>query len=84
MIHSIRAFLSRLTPGCNKDKSFTCTLFAPTVDFEKITGREAFVQWMKEQFPDAVPLIGETALSFMWERNPRSPLITVKVRYLYS
>lgn len=70
-----------LTPGTIKDKSFTATLFAPNADFAKLNSRTDFIQWMNEQFPDAVPLIGESALSVMWDKNPRSPLITVKVRH---
>ncbi|KAF9792727.1 FAD/NAD-P-binding domain-containing protein [Thelephora terrestris] len=62
----------------NQDKSFTCTLFAPTADFARITRPALFVRWMEEHFPDAVPLIGERELADMWVTNPRGALITVK------
>lgn len=62
----------------NQDKSFTCTLFAPTADFTRITNPAMFVGWMEEHFPDVIPLIGERELADMWNNNPRGSLITVK------
>ncbi|KAJ7172573.1 hypothetical protein C8R46DRAFT_1161974 [Mycena filopes] len=50
----------------NKDKSFTCTLFAPTCP------------WFKKYFPDALELIGPDNLAKDWAQNPRSPLICTK------
>lgn len=66
--------------GIKQDKSFTCTLFAPTADFTRITSPAEFVGWMEEHFPDVIPLIGEQELVDMWVNNPRGSLITVKVR----
>ncbi|KIP09635.1 hypothetical protein PHLGIDRAFT_102657 [Phlebiopsis gigantea 11061_1 CR5-6] len=62
----------------NKDKTFTCTLFAPTTEFERLKTREITLKWFKSNFPDALPLIGEEALLRDFEKNPRSALITVK------
>ena len=63
----------------SQDKTFTCTLFAPTAEFDKLTSPENIVKWFGTNFPDALPLIGENALLRDFERNPRSPLISVKV-----
>jgi kynurenine 3-monooxygenase len=75
----------------NKDKSFTCTLFAPTQEFAKLAEPDVqnggtkstakrFVAWFKQNFSDALELIGEDALVDDWEKNPRSALVSVKVR----
>ncbi|KAJ7046687.1 hypothetical protein C8F04DRAFT_1205820 [Mycena alexandri] len=69
----------------NKDKSFTCTLFAPTAVLESLSDRETFLAWYKKYFPDALELIGEDNLANDWARNPRSPLICTKSNpYHYS
>ncbi|KAI0079955.1 FAD/NAD-P-binding domain-containing protein [Panus rudis PR-1116 ss-1] len=62
----------------NQDKSFTCTLFAPTAEFNRLDSPDAIIDWFKTNFPDALPLIGEQALLRDFERNPRSPLISIK------
>ncbi|KAA1474919.1 FAD/NAD-P-binding domain-containing protein [Dentipellis sp. KUC8613] len=64
----------------NKDMSFTCTLFAPVEEFERLDGRTATLTWFRTQFPDALALIGEEALWSSFEHNPRSSLMTVKAR----
>ena len=63
----------------SQDKSFTCTLFAPTAEFERLRSREAILPWFKEYFPDALSLIGPEVICKNFERNPRSPLITTRV-----
>ncbi|KAH8117335.1 FAD/NAD-binding domain-containing protein [Phellopilus nigrolimitatus] len=62
----------------NKDRSFTCTLFAPTADFDQLADPAQALTWFKNQFPDALPLIGETAVLEGFRNNPRSPLIAIK------
>ncbi|KAJ7285941.1 FAD/NAD-P-binding domain-containing protein [Mycena rebaudengoi] len=62
----------------NKDKSFTCTLFAPTAELDGLTDRGVFLNWFKKYFPDALELIGEENLVQDFVRNPRSPLICTK------
>ncbi|KAJ7452516.1 hypothetical protein B0H11DRAFT_2073793 [Mycena galericulata] len=62
----------------NKDKSFTCTLFAPTAELDALVDRQAFLSWFKKYFPDALELIGADNLANDWARNPRSPLICTK------
>lgn len=64
----------------NKDKTFTCTLFAPSSEFAGLTSPEALLCWFKTHFPDALPLIGEEGLLNDFKRNPRSPLISIKAR----
>ncbi|KAG1768355.1 FAD/NAD(P)-binding domain-containing protein [Suillus occidentalis] len=63
----------------NKDKTFTCTLFAPTVEFDRLITREDILLWFKNHFPDALSLLGEDKLLNDFEKNPRSPLITTKL-----
>ncbi|KAF9246191.1 hypothetical protein BU15DRAFT_84987 [Melanogaster broomeanus] len=62
----------------NKDKSFTCTLFAPTVEFDRLINREAILSWFTSYFPDALALLGEDKLLNDFANNPRSPLISIK------
>ncbi|KAG9318800.1 hypothetical protein JVU11DRAFT_901 [Chiua virens] len=62
----------------NKDKTFTCTLFAPTVEFDRLIGREAILSWFRTYFPDALHLLGEDKLLHDFAKNPRSPLISIK------
>ncbi|KAJ7740693.1 hypothetical protein DFH07DRAFT_838794 [Mycena maculata] len=62
----------------NKDKSFTCTLFAPTAELDPLVDGEAFLSWFKKYFPDALELIGQDNLVKDWAQNPRSPLICTK------
>ncbi|CAK5264262.1 unnamed protein product [Mycena citricolor] len=62
----------------NKDKSFTCTLFAPISVLDRLVDRQTFLSWFKEYFPDALKLIGEDNLCSDWSKNPRSPLICTK------
>ncbi|KAI5122069.1 hypothetical protein M0805_006052 [Coniferiporia weirii] len=71
-----RSFMLIALP--NKDKSFTCTLFAPTADFDQLPDPERALAWFSSQFPDALPLIGEQEVLDAFRNNPRSPLIAIK------
>lgn len=51
-------FLLTFLPGW-QDKSFTCTLFMPFEEFEKLTTGEQVLEFFQTYFPDAIPLIGE-------------------------
>lgn len=64
----------------NKDYTFTCTLFAPKEEFDRLISPEEFLSWFRIQFPDALALIGEKNLLKDFTRNPRSPLICTKSR----
>lgn len=41
-----------------QDKTFTCTLFMPFEEFEKITTGDEVIAFFQSYFPDAIPLIG--------------------------
>ncbi|KAL0569891.1 kynurenine 3-monooxygenase, mitochondrial precursor [Marasmius crinis-equi] len=71
-----RSFMLIALP--NKDKTFTCTLFAPTVDLDRLSSPEIFLPWFKSHFPDAVDALGEKNLIHDYTHNPRSPLICTK------
>ena len=65
----------------HQDKSFTCTLFAPTTEFLLLDDPPSALTWFEINFPDALPLIGREQLLESLKRNPRSPLIAIKVRF---
>lgn len=62
----------------NKDCSFTCTLFAPTYELDRLATTQGISSWFKTHFSDALPLLGEEKLFHDFANNPRSPLITIK------
>nr|AGK29872.1 FAD-binding protein [Volvariella volvacea] len=62
----------------NKDKTFTCTLFAPSSELDRLNSADAIVSWFRETFPDALNVIGEKNLVDDFMRNPRSPLMVTK------
>lgn len=63
-----------------KDHSFTCTLFAP---FEKFTeladNKDNFIQFFRQDFPDALKLMGEESAAEDYINNPKGSLVTIKV-----
>jgi len=70
----------------NPDFTFTCTLFAPNSTFEELdaaveAGRPgAVVSFFRENFPDALDLIGEEEVASQYGENPTGSLVTVRVR----
>ncbi|XP_053523261.1 kynurenine 3-monooxygenase isoform X3 [Artibeus jamaicensis] len=62
----------------NKDKSFTCTLFMPFEEFEKLQTSQDVLDFFYKRFPDAVPLIGEQNLTRDFFLLPAQPMISVK------
>ncbi|CAO3703890.1 unnamed protein product [Rhizopus stolonifer] len=62
----------------NPDKSFTCTLFMPFKMFEDIQTEDQLMEFFREHFNDAIPLIGEASLKADYFSNPRGSLITIK------
>ncbi|KAH6918674.1 kmo protein [Coprinopsis sp. MPI-PUGE-AT-0042] len=64
----------------NKDKTFTCTLFAPTAELDRLSSPDSILAWFKFYFSDAVHKIGEQMLLADFLKNPRSPLICTKDR----
>ena len=67
----------------HKDKTFTCTLFAPAVELNRLRTADQVLTWFKSHFPDVVRAIGEKTLVEDFLRNPRSPLICTKVNKIY-
>ncbi|XP_064174169.1 kynurenine 3-monooxygenase [Anguilla rostrata] len=62
----------------NQDKTFTCTLFMPFEDFEKITTEEEVMGFFQTYFPDSIPLIGEVAIKRDYFRLPAQAMVSVK------
>lgn len=65
----------------NMDGSFTCTLFFQMVgqqSFESIKTDADVMNFFKQEFPDAVPLM--PTLLQDWAANPTSSLVTVKCK----
>ncbi|RLV96441.1 hypothetical protein DV515_00012580 [Chloebia gouldiae] len=60
------------------DKSFTCTLFMPFEEFEKLTTGEQVLGFFQTYFPDAIPLIGEQELKHDYFLLPAQAMISVK------
>ncbi|XP_017571288.1 kynurenine 3-monooxygenase isoform X1 [Pygocentrus nattereri] len=61
----------------NLDKTFTCTLFMPFEDFEKITTGNELLGFFQKNFPDSIPLIGVDALMRDFFRLPAQALVWV-------
>ncbi|KAF9483907.1 FAD/NAD(P)-binding domain-containing protein [Pholiota conissans] len=69
----------------NQDKTFTCTLFAPSADLDRLSTADSILSWFQLYFPDAIRAIGEKELVENFMRNPRSPLICIKAnQYHYK
>ncbi|KFZ56238.1 Kynurenine 3-monooxygenase, partial [Podiceps cristatus] len=62
----------------NMDKSFTCTLFMPFEEFEKLTTGEQVLGFFQTHFSDAIPLIGERELKHDYFLLPAQAMISVK------
>lgn len=69
----------------NLDKSFTLTLFAPKKTFESLDTKisqsvfpNPVVELFKNEFQDALELMGEDALLTSWNDNPKDGLVTVE------
>ncbi|KAM5164510.1 kynurenine 3-monooxygenase [Mantella aurantiaca] len=62
----------------NLDKTFTCTLFMPFEDFEKLRTEDQVLYFFKTYFPDSVDLIGEDNLKKDFFLLPPQALISVK------
>ncbi|XP_040034018.1 kynurenine 3-monooxygenase isoform X1 [Gasterosteus aculeatus] len=62
----------------NLDKTFTCTLFMPFDEFEKITTGDEVIDFFQKYFPDAIPLIGVDALKTDYFRLPGQAMVSIK------
>uniref|UniRef100_A0A673G6E6 Kynurenine 3-monooxygenase n=1 Tax=Sinocyclocheilus rhinocerous TaxID=307959 RepID=A0A673G6E6_9TELE len=59
-----------LIVGCDYyifDRTFTCTLFMPFEEFEKIRRGDEVIRFFQKYFPDSVPLIGPIKLIFYFD-----------------
>lgn len=62
----------------NKDGSFTMTLYMPHEWFEKYKSPEAFENYFREFYPDAIPLMPDFVKEY--ERNPQGFLGIVRMK----
>ncbi|XP_059002686.1 LOW QUALITY PROTEIN: kynurenine 3-monooxygenase [Mustela lutreola] len=62
----------------NMNKSFTCTLFMPFEEFEKLVTNSDVMDFFQKYFADSIPLIGEQALLRDFFLLPAQPMISVK------
>ncbi|CAJ0852362.1 7308_t:CDS:2 [Entrophospora sp. SA101] len=62
----------------NKNKTFTCTLFAPNEKFESIKTNDDLILFFKQYFPDSIPLIGKEQLQREFFGNPKEFLFSIK------
>ncbi|XP_022794600.1 kynurenine 3-monooxygenase-like [Stylophora pistillata] len=64
----------------NQDKSFTCTLFLPFDQFDKLKTKEDVLTFFKAEFPDFLNLMGEEKLLEEFFRNPTGPMVSIKCK----
>ena len=63
----------------NMDKSFTCTLFAPSATFTELETSPGTVRpFFEHHFPGAADLVGPGKLQEQFSHNPHLPLISIK------
>ncbi|XP_053088876.1 kynurenine 3-monooxygenase isoform X2 [Pangasianodon hypophthalmus] len=62
----------------NMDKTFTCTLFMPFEEFEKITTDDELMNFFQKYFPDSLPLLGVEALKRDFFQLPAQAMVSVK------
>ncbi|KAJ6665370.1 hypothetical protein lerEdw1_004419 [Lerista edwardsae] len=62
----------------NLDKSFTCTLFMPFDDFDKLTTEDQVLDFFQIYFPDSIPLIGKQELMRDYFLLPAQAMVSVK------
>ncbi|MDF5752206.1 NAD(P)/FAD-dependent oxidoreductase [Spongiactinospora sp. TRM90649] len=60
----------------NPDRSFTCTLFWPKADFERLTTAEDVTGLFAGRYPDALALMPGLAGDYL--RNPTGHLVTIR------
>ncbi|KAJ2722313.1 kynurenine 3-monooxygenase, mitochondrial precursor [Coemansia sp. Benny D115] len=62
----------------NLDKSFTCTLFMPWSQFDKIKCSDDAVGFFDANFPDALQLMGKDNVKAEYEAHPKGSLMYIK------
>lgn len=68
----------------NQDRSWTVTLFMPFCQFEAISTDKELLQFFDQYFRDAVPLLGEEALTKDFFGTKPQPLVSVKVQTAHA
>lgn len=68
----------------NQDGSFTLTFFSPWDVIESIKSSEEFVDFFRDNFPDAYDLIGEESLVSCYDKAPRGSLMQVEAYPYHS
>nr|POF27605.1 kynurenine 3-monooxygenase [Quercus suber] len=64
-------------PSC--DKTFTCTMFAPSHTFSRLEQNPSEIEhFFQTNFPGVADLIGVDQLQQQFENNPHLPLISIK------
>jgi kynurenine 3-monooxygenase len=61
----------------NPDKSFTCTLFAPNAELQRVKSREDVTAYFTRHFPDAVQYMPDFCEQF--QKNPACRLVMLEV-----
>ncbi|XP_058810783.1 kynurenine 3-monooxygenase isoform X2 [Phymastichus coffea] len=64
----------------NDDRTFTGNIFAPFKVLEALDTREKLLDFYREQFPDALKLIGEEKLVREFFQTPPKTLISIKCK----
>ncbi|KAF4018371.1 hypothetical protein G4228_009899 [Cervus hanglu yarkandensis] len=67
-----------IPPKNGDNKSFTCTLFMPFEEFEKLLTGSDVLDFFQKYFPDSIPLIGKQALVQDFFLLPAQAMISVK------
>ncbi|KAI5107865.1 kynurenine 3-monooxygenase, partial [Silurus meridionalis] len=62
----------------NMDKTFTCTLFMPFEEFEKITTGDELMAHFQKYFQDSIPLFGVDVLKRDFFQLPAQAMVSVK------
>ncbi|XP_043211081.1 kynurenine 3-monooxygenase-like isoform X1 [Amphibalanus amphitrite] len=68
----------------NQDRTWTVTLFMPFAVFDRITTPDELLEFFRENYRDAIPLIGEEKLIKDFFSNRASPLVSVKCSPYHS
>lgn len=67
----------------NDDHTFTGNIFAPFKLLESLDTPDKLLAFYREQFPDALKLIGEEKLVREFFQSPAKTLISIKVRFAF-
>lgn len=77
-----KAFMMIALP--NLDNTFTMTLFMAYEAIDSLKTEDDVLKFFRENFPDAVPLIGEERLKKDFFANPTGQLMTIKCNPIHA